>query len=411
MRWLVFCCSFGLSLVAFAAQVQGLRVWHAPDQTRLVFDLSNSVDYDAYLVENPRRLVLDLHTAALASELTLPSAAKDRVPGLRYSARGAGDLRIVFDLAHPVVLRDALLKPHAPYGHRLVVDLLDEASKPSTLAVAAAPRLAPAVATAPTPLRELAVTAEQAVVPAANSSKFMGPKFVVAIDAGHGGEDVGAIGPHGTYEKDVVLLIARELAQRINAEPTMRAVLIRDGDYYVGLRDRMVRARDKKADLFVSIHADAFSNHQVRGSSVYVLSPHGATSEAARWLADRENGADLVGGVTLEDKDQVLRSVLLDLSQTASLETSRDVAGNVLRALRRVGFVHREQVQSAGFMVLKSPDIPSLLVETAFISNPTEEQQLQNAEFREKLAEAIQDGIKSFVASKPLSTQRFAEAH
>ncbi|MBI2802942.1 MAG: N-acetylmuramoyl-L-alanine amidase [Gammaproteobacteria bacterium] len=405
MRWLVFCCSFGLSQVAFAAQVQGLRVWHAPDQTRLVFDLSDAIGYDAYLVENPPRLVLDLRAAALVSELKLPAAIKDRVPGLRYSVRGGRDLRIVFDLAHRVALHEALLAPHAPYGHRLVVDLLDAVPKPSATVAAAMPRPASSTIAASASRPEPATTTDQALT-LANS-----PKFVVAIDAGHGGEDVGAIGPHGTYEKDVVLLIARELARRINAEPTMRAVLIRDGDYYVGLRDRMVRARDKKADLFVSIHADAFSNHRVRGSSVYVLSPHGATSEAARWLADRENAADLVGGVTLEDKDQVLRSVLLDLSQTASIETSRDVAGNVLRALRRVGAVHREQVQSAGFMVLKSPDIPSLLVETAFISNPTEEQQLQDAGFREKLADAIQDGIKSFIASRPLSAQRFAEAH
>lgn len=231
---------------------------------------------------------------------------------------------------------------------------------------------------------------------------------VIAIDAGHGGDDVGAIGMRGTHEKDVVLAIARELARQINAEPGFKAVLIRDGDYFIDLRDRMVRARRHRADMFVSIHADAFQNRRVTGSSVYVLSNRGATSEAARWLAERENAADLVGGVTLEDKDPQLRSVLLDLSQTASLEASLKVAENVLHALKQVGQVHREQVQAAGFMVLKSPDIPSLLVETAFISNPSEEQQLRDQRFRVKIAGAVKEGIKAYFRGHTLPGQRYA---
>ena len=233
--------------------------------------------------------------------------------------------------------------------------------------------------------------------------------WTIAVDAGHGGEDVGAIGMRGTYEKDVVLALARELARQINAEPGFRAVLVRDGDYYIELRDRMVRARRHRADLFVSIHADAFRNRRVSGASVYVLSTRGASSEAARWLAERENAADLVGGVTLEDKDSQLRSVLLDMSQTASLEASLRVGENVLHALKQVGKVHRDQVQAAGFMVLKSPDIPSLLVETAYISNPSEEQMLRDQRFRSRTAGAIKEGVKAFFQGRTLPGQRYAQ--
>ena len=231
---------------------------------------------------------------------------------------------------------------------------------------------------------------------------------VIAIDAGHGGDDVGAIGPRGTYEKNVVLAIAQELQSLINREPGMRAVMVRDGDYYVGLRQRIERAREHRADMFVSIHADAFRDRRVRGSSVFVISRSGASSEAARWLAERENAADLVGGVTLEDKDPQLRSVLLDLSQTKSLETSLTVANAVLGSLSKVGAVHSHRVQQAGFMVLKSPDIPSLLVETAFISNPQEEQRLRNRGFRVKLATAIRDGITRYFDSAAPTRQRMA---
>ena len=405
------------SWAASAAQVERLRVWHAPDQTRLVLDLSAAAEFDVFTVDKTDRVVIDLTRANAAQPLVLPAQVKGRILGLRQGTRNNGqDLRLVLDLAHGLELRKALLPPHKPYGHRLVIDLLETATEsptPSGVARQLPPTVTPVPVTTlaaplPAPVSAAAGTPASPQAIAATSS---GParKYVIAIDAGHGGEDVGAIGPRGTYEKTVVLAVARELASLINQEPDMRAVLTRDGDYYVGLRDRMVRARKHRADMFVSVHADAFRNRTVRGSSVYVLSHGGATSEAGRWLAERENAADLVGGVTLDDKDHQLRSVLLDLSQTASLEASLDVAGNVLGALRRVGAVHRTQVQAAGFMVLKSPDIPSLLVETAFISNPAEEQQLRDQKFRRKLAGAIRDGVKAYFHSQPLPGQRYAQ--
>lgn len=232
---------------------------------------------------------------------------------------------------------------------------------------------------------------------------------VVAIDAGHGGHDVGAIGPKGTYEKNIVLQISRELAATINKQPGMRAILTRSSDHYVGLRDRMQRARQQEADLFISIHADAFKDRRVSGSSVYVLSQHGASSEAARWLAENENAADLVGGVSLGDKDDVVKSVLIDLSQTASIDASIDAADTVLAALKKIGKVHKPTVQHAGFMVLKSPDIPSLLVETAFISNPTEEAKLRSKRYQRKLARALTDGVMRYFNQNPLPDTRFAD--
>ncbi|MBI5461256.1 MAG: N-acetylmuramoyl-L-alanine amidase [Gammaproteobacteria bacterium] len=228
-----------------------------------------------------------------------------------------------------------------------------------------------------------------------------GRELIVAIDAGHGGKDVGARGPSGTHEKDVVLAIARKLAALVGKEPGMRPVLVRDGDYFIHLRDRMKKARTQRADLFVSIHADAFSDHRARGSSVFVVSERGATSEMARILADQENAADLVGGVSLSDKDELLKSVLLDLSKSASIEASMSVADNVLGELKQIGNVHKSRVQQAGFMVLKSPDVPSILVETAFISNPAEERQLRDARHQQRLAQAILKGIRAYFRENP----------
>jgi len=381
-----------LPISALAARVEDLRIWHAPDQTRLVLDLSAAAEFEIFPMNDPPRVVIDLRRSVIPKPLVLPAQVQSRIRGVRHATLANGqDVRIVLDLARGLGLRRALLPPHAPYGHRLVIDLLEHEAPVAK--VAAPPAVTPLPAPAAPVPKVLAATPAPAALPIATTPAR---RYVIAIDAGHGGEDVGAIGPRGTYEKNVVLEIARELATLVNQEPDLRAVLIREGDYYVGLRDRMVRARKQQADMFVSIHADAFHNRRVRGSSVYVLSPRGASSEAARWLAERENAADLVGGLALDDKDPQLRSVLLDLSQTASLEASLDVAENVLLAMRRVGAVHRKQVQAAGFMVLKSPDIPSLLVETAFISNPAEEQLLRDQKFRHRLAGAIRDGIKAY---------------
>ena len=429
-----------LILIPWAAQaavVEGVRVWHSPDQSRVVLELSAATGFDVFTVPNPERVVIDLKASSAAAGLGMP-VGDSRVRSLRHAPFNQGkDLRLVFEVGRQVSVRKALLPPHAPYGHRLVVDLVD----PEPGSSAGAPRTAnpPLPAPAPlvaSPVERVAVTGTPTVgVPVVIEQRIASPlrspgakpqpaapvktasgktkapvrPWTIAVDAGHGGEDVGAIGMRGTYEKDVVLALARELARQINAEPGFRAVLVRDGDYYIELRDRMVRARRHRADLFVSIHADAFRNRRVSGASVYVLSTRGASSEAARWLAERENAADLVGGVTLEDKDSQLRSVLLDMSQTASLEASLRVGENVLHALKQVGKVHRDQVQAAGFMVLKSPDIPSLLVETAYISNPTEEQMLRDQRFRSRTAGAIKDGVKAFFQGRTLPGQRYAQ--
>jgi N-acetylmuramoyl-L-alanine amidase len=249
------------------------------------------------------------------------------------------------------------------------------------------------------------------IVRAAHAPTDSGRDVVIAVDAGHGGQDPGAIGHGGTREKDVVLAIARALAERINSEPGMRAVLTRDRDEFLVLRDRIGRARIAKADMFVSIHADSIANRDVSGSSVYVLSEHGASNEAARWLADRENAADLMGGVKLDDKDKQLASVLLDLSQTANISASMTAAQRVIGSLDAVGQVRKAQVQQAGFVVLKSPDIPSMLVETAYISNPEEEVSLRNTRHQAALADAVFTGLRSYFVANPPGGTRFAQTH
>lgn len=385
---------------ARAAELTTLRAWQAPNQTRVVFELSGPVKYEVFKVSNPERVVVDLEQVNGHDALKLAQVVDERVSEMRYARRGANGLRVVLQLSRPVAVKDGLLPPAEAYGHRLVLDLLDRDAPATSAATADSPGSGTrGVAPAPTPLP---VTATPKPASTSKLPAWRRDGVVIAVDAGHGGDDVGATGPRGTYEKDVVLAVARELAGLINQQPGMKAVLIRDGDYYIGLRERMERARARQADLFVSIHADAFHNPRVRGSSVFVLSNRGATSEAARWLAERENAADFVGGLTLGGKDHQLRSVLLDLSQSASLETSMEVADAVLNALRSIGPLHFNRIQQAGFMVLKSPDIPSLLVETAFISNPEEEQRLRNAAFRRKLAGAIRDGIMTYFDDREL---------
>jgi N-acetylmuramoyl-L-alanine amidase len=350
--------------LAGAVDVMNVRMWPAPGTTRVVFDVSAPVDYKLFTMSNPDRIVCDIEDARAPLALRLPLDDPNIVAGLRYAPRGDG-LRLVLDLRRPVDIEQIVLPPREQYGHRLVIDLVERGAQ-RTPAVVAAP--------APGVLRDL----------------------VVAIDAGHGGEDVGAIGPAGTYEKDVTLAVARELKSLIDAQPGLQAVLIRDGDYYVGLRNRMARAREQQADLFISLHADAFRDPKVSGSSVYVLSQNGASSEAARWLADKANSSDLIGGLTLSDKDEVLKSVLLDLSQTAAIDGSINAADRVLASLAAVGKVHRRHVERAGFAVLKSPDVPSMLVEMAFISNPSEEKRLADAAFRRRIAQAIRGGVVDY---------------
>ncbi len=356
---------------AFGAASDGvdkIRIAAASGSTRVVLDLKRPVGHTVFTLSNPARVVVDLHGTTIdAGNVGVPGPT-GVVKRVRLANRHNGDARVVLDLAEPARPRSFPVPPDGNSGHRLVIDL---------------ERLGAGRVVKATP------------------DGGRGRNIIVALDAGHGGKDPGAIGRRGTREKDVVLQIARRLKARIDREPGMEAYLTRDGDYFVPLRERIARARRQRADLFVSIHADAFKNRQARGSSVYVLSPRGASDEAARWLAARENAADLVGGVSLDDKDAMLASVLLDLSQTASIDASVNVADQVLNRLGTVGRLHRSSVGRAGFLVLKSPDIPSILVETAFISNPDEEAQLKNARHQEALAGAIVDGIRTYFYDNP----------
>jgi N-acetylmuramoyl-L-alanine amidase len=362
-------------LAAPAVDVRGVRLWAGPDSTRVVVDLSGRAEHSLSVLKNPDRVVLDVPSARLQAGSKAPVAA-GAVKLVRMSGH-SGEVRIVLELAHPIRAKSFLTQPNARYGYRLVVDL-------AGAAVAAG--------------AEVPVKAQHARPDARD--------LIIAIDAGHGGDDPGAIGKNGTREKDVVLAIARVLAQRVDAEPGMKAVLTRNGDYFVPLRDRMQRARAQQADLFVSIHADSIRDRSVDGSSVYILSQRGATDEASRWLAERENASDLIGGVSLDDKDNLLASVLLDLSQSAALNASQVAAESVLRQLNQVGEIRKPQVQQARFVVLKSPDIPSMLVETAYISNPQEEQRLRAQAHQAKLAEAIHQGIRDyFYANPPTGTR------
>jgi N-acetylmuramoyl-L-alanine amidase len=379
-RQLLQCCLGSLLATlllqpAFAVDVRNVRLWAGPESTRVVVDLSGSARHSLLVLHNPERVVLDVSGARLGKGARVPPAGAGAVKQVRMSRDASGNLRLVLDLARPIQAKSFLTMPNAHYGYRLVIDL-----------GLTAPRAEQAIKVkhAPADARDL----------------------IIAIDAGHGGEDPGAIGKNGTREKDVVLAIARELALKINAEPGMRSILTRSGDYFVPLRDRMRRARAQQADLFVSIHADSAHDRSVDGSSVYILSQRGATDEASRWLAERENASDLIGGVSLDDKDDVLASVLLDLSQSASLNASQVAAERVLHQLTQAGEVRKHEVLQARFMVLKSPDIPSMLVETAYISNPQEEQRLRSPAHQAKLAAAIHRGVRDyFYANPPMGTR------
>lgn len=373
MRTIRLCLGTLLILVAGMAsgqnaQLQDVRLWAAPDRTRVVLDMDAGFEHELFSLDGPQRVVIDMPDTARAEDVADSFKGKGFVERVRTGVRNADDLRIVLDLARDVEPYSFTMAPKQDYGHRLVVDL------------------------------ETGDAGGQREPQARNP----GPadrELVVAVDAGHGGEDSGASGPHGTEEKDVVLDITRRLASMIDDASGMRAVLTRDGDYYVGLRERIQKARNAQADLFVSVHADAFRDARADGSSVYVLSRDGASSEHARWLAKQENSADLIGGASLRNKDEDLASFMLDLSQGASIEASLDAGARVLEQLSQINELHKHSVQQAGFVVLKSPDIPSLLVETAFISNPAEERQLQSASHRRKLARAVLQGVRGYFAS------------
>ena len=410
---------------AKAADLRELKLIEAEGNTRAVLELSGRVEYKLFTLENPQRLVLDMSDSRSASGLRLP-APNGVVAGVRTGQPTPGVLRVVFDLgstAQPCSRIEQLggqtrliVEMTAPTAQRSGPPTLTNVVPIPAARVPAAPPAAPAVAqsapsTAPPTAAPVAAEPSQATTPAPlhpNAAKTLQDvfgnsqrKLVVAVDAGHGGKDPGAHGPTNVHEKDVTLATARELARQINAEPGMKAVLIRDGDVFVPLQDRYMRARQAQADLFVSIHADASPSRIATGASVFVLSTRGASSQAARWLADQENAADLVGGVSLDDKDRNLSAVLLDLSQSATMRASDDVAGQVLAALKNVGKAHKGEVERANFVVLRSPDVPSMLVETGFITNPTEEQKLNDPAYRGRLASAIVSGVRQYFTSQP----------
>lgn len=379
--------SLAAALADPAVQVKDVRVWAGPDATRVVFDLSAPAQYTLLQLQNPDRVVVDISAAELANGGGALPSSQGFVKQVRA---GSHDdvLRLVVDLAGPASPNAFTVDPQGSYGYRLVLDL----------SAAAGAIASPAVVSPPS-----------APVVVKSTQSLAGRDIVVAVDAGHGGTDPGALGRSGTREKDVTLAIARRLKNRIDKEPGMRAILTRDSDYFLAHRVRIKRARDQQADMFISIHADAFTDSSVAGSSVYVLSQRGASDEAARWLAERENAADLLGGVTLEDKGDVLASVLLDLSQGASMSASIEAADHVLHELYRVGNVKRRTVQHAGFLVLKSPDIPSMLVETAFITNPAEEARLKDPQHQERLADAILSGVRTYFYASPPPGTRIAQ--
>jgi N-acetylmuramoyl-L-alanine amidase len=372
----LFAAAFSAPVMVWAGKpvtIKDVRLWAGPDGTRLVFDLSEPVEHSVLTLDNPDRVVVDIPGGVIDTNRALPEG-QGFVKQLRAAEQPNGDLRVVVDLSSPAEPRTFAVGPQQSYGHRLVMDL--------------------------TPTSKTAATsAPLSVVKAAADAH--GRDIVVAIDAGHGGVDPGSIGKRGTYEKQVTLAIARRLKERIDREPGMRAILTRDNDTFVEHRERIARARRQQADMFVSIHADSYTNRSVAGSSVYVLSARGASDESARWLADRENAADLIGGVKLDDKDSVLASVLLDLSQSASMSASVDAAEKVMHELYKIGNITNRGVKSAGFLVLKSPDIPSMLVETAFISNPTEEARLIDSRHQQRLAEAIHQGVRGYFYANP----------
>ena len=369
-----------------ATELRGVRIESETEATQIRIDLSAATPTRWFVLEQPRRLVVDLANTNKPKK-ALPSASGP-VRALRAGPQANGDLRLVFEI-DPA----AQLQP---------VGLSGPSNRTAALTFSLTSTSLPSRAGSP------AVDAPLKEVKAAHAPPSSGREVIVAIDAGHGGQDPGAIGRAGTREKDVVLDISKRLAERINREPGMRAILTRDGDYFLKHRERIRRARAAGAQLFVSVHADAVRDPSVSGSSVYVLSEKGASDEQSRWLADRENAADLAGGISLDDKDPVIASVLVDLAQSAQIGQSVVAAERVLRSLRRVNEVRKPQVQQAGFLVLKSPDIPSMLVETAFISSPSDERLLNIESKRAELADAIFDGVRQFFLDHPPEGSRFA---
>ena len=369
------CC--GLCSMAQAPVVENVRSYRAPEYTRLVFDLSERVEHQVFNLEDPRRLVIDLKSANLVADFSGLNLSDTPITNVRSAVRNDTDTRVVLDLNANVQARSFLLDKNDQYGDRLVIDLYDTTS----------------------------TVRSQPVITASASDLANGKRdIVVAIDAGHGGEDPGSIGVDRIQEKRVVLAIAREIESILKQMPGYRPVMIRDGDYYVDLRGRTNIAHQNNADFFIAIHADAFSNSSARGATIYALSQRGATSEQARRLAEKENGADLIGGVgsvSLADKDEVLASVLVDLSMTASIASSLEAGSKIISALGNVTHMRRTNVEQAAFVVLKQADIPSLLIEAGYITNPNDARNLNSPNFQKQFAQAVVSGITSYFYATP----------
>ena len=419
----------GTHELAFGASILAVRVWPAAEYTRVTLESDTALSIKHFMAENPSRLVIDIDGLELSPALReLVGKVRSDDPfiaGVRVGQNQPRVVRLVIDLKQSTAPQLFTLAPVAAYQHRSVFDLhptqerdpllaliqdksqaeqkaaqavedalgefLGKMNKPPTAASGAGP--APSPATTPAPVAA-------ASAPTMSKSRI-DRLIIVALDPGHGGEDPGAMGPTGLREKDVVLAVALKLRDRINAVPGMRAMLTRDADYFVPLQERVRKARRVQADLFVSIHADAFMKPTARGASVFALSQNGATSTAARWMADKENAADLVGGVNFKAKDSTVLRAMLDMSTTRQIKDSLKLGGEVLGQIRKVGHLHKGSVEQAGFAVLKAPDVPSILVETAFISNPEEEKKLRSDDYREQLVDALTAGIKRYFAKNP----------
>jgi N-acetylmuramoyl-L-alanine amidase len=409
--WLSLAALVLLPLVnsAFAGTpIISARVWPAPDYTRLTLESASPIQYSLSTVKNPDRVVIDLERVALTTEIEkLPAkidAGDPYIQTVRVGRYKPDVLRLVLDLKTTAVPQAFVLKPVGDYGHRLVLDIYPVVPPDPLMALLnenTTAMLRDEIKADAAPGVNAALKPTRGAPSPRKSKPEMIRLITVAIDPGHGGEDPGAISRSGTNEKNITLAIARKLKAKIDKEPNMRAALTRDGDYFISLPMRLVKARQLNADLFVSVHADAFIKPHARGSSVYALSERGATSAAARWLAKKENEADLIGGVNLNIKDPYLKQTLLDLSQTATINDSLKLGKEVLLEIGDINHLHKNDVEQAGFAVLKSPDIPSILVETAFISNPDEEKKLKDTAYQDKLAEAILAGIKRYFANNP----------
>ena len=376
-----------------ANEVKATRLWPAPDYTRITIESSAKINNDQMMLQNPERIVIDLKGIAVNKALkNLSTKIKPNDPNIlniRVGQFTPKVSRIVIDLKNSARVKIFSLPPVEPYQDRLVIDvypakkddignLLNKLENKETK-------------------KEKKIEKKKATL--AKDKPKKKKKVIIAIDAGHGGEDPGAIGKGGTQEKKIVLQITKRLKKLINADPKMKAYLIRDSDYYVPLSKRVSKARKVKADIFISIHADAFRKRNVSGSSVFALSEGGATSAFAKFIANKENEADLIGGVSIDDKDPLLAKTLLDLSQSATINDSLKLANYVLKEIKKVNNLHKKWPEQAGFAVLKAPDIPSILVEVAFLSNPKEEKQLKTAKFQKKLAKAIYLGTKKYIKS------------